>query len=268
MSDHTNNPYTQAFFIIPSYILDLPGLTLGYLKVYEAIFQFWNHNKTCFLSEQSLMDRTKLKRSQIYAALAYFESLNELKRVHRKHKRYIVRPEKIIETDCLDIKLASAAPDPSTIIAQTSAPPDSDVRSTGRDPSAPADHNTKKITKEINTTSTRPSSSIFSDQIKTEMLDLKLETDSRTETEYLAECEYHVMHKSDIKYPVKQRSRALIKLLRILKSNNEVFKCRSDKEIKIASHKQETDEQRQNRQFLEYERYKELNMEGYKSKYL
>ena len=48
MLENKNN-YKETFFIVPSYILDLPGITLGYLKVYETIFQFWNKNQICFI---------------------------------------------------------------------------------------------------------------------------------------------------------------------------------------------------------------------------
>lgn len=145
MNEQNSNTYKSTFFIVPSYILDLPDITLGYLKVYETIFQFWNHNKSCFLSEKALCERTNLKRTQVYAALAYFELHNELKRVQKGTKRYIIRPEKIIETDCLLKDTTSAPPDGSINVNQKHA---IDVRSSGRDPSAPADHNIKKINKE------------------------------------------------------------------------------------------------------------------------
>ncbi|HEY2811785.1 MAG TPA: hypothetical protein VGJ00_10415 [Rhabdochlamydiaceae bacterium] len=145
MNDHTSNTYKSAFFIVPSYLLDLPDISLGYLKVYESIFQFWNHNKSCFLSEKSLCDRTNLGRSQVYAALAYFESHNELRRIKRNGKRYLVRPERALETDLLPLNETSASPDISTNVNQIC---DFDVRPSGRTTSGRADHNIKNLNKE------------------------------------------------------------------------------------------------------------------------
>lgn len=150
MSENHSNTYSSAFFIVPSYILDLDGMTLGYLRVYETIFQFWNHNKTCFLSEKSLCIRTNLKRSQVYAALSFFEQHNELKRVLKNSKRYIVRPEKIIETDCSFIDPDPIQNNTRSNTIQTSGLADVDVRSSGRETSGAADYNIKKINKENN----------------------------------------------------------------------------------------------------------------------
>ena len=94
--------YEDTFFIIPRYIRKLPGLTLAYLDVYETIFQFWNKNKDCFLGENALCERTGYKRAIIYRALRFFEQHNELKRINIKGQRYLVKPEKSIETDCTE----------------------------------------------------------------------------------------------------------------------------------------------------------------------
>lgn len=149
-NNNCNTSYQSAFFVVPSHILNLEGLTLGFLKVYETIFQFWNHGKACFLSEAKLIERTGLQRSQIYEAINYFESRNEMKRVKKNGNRYFIRPEQLIETDFPG--------DPPT-----SAPPDDHVRSTGHTTSAPPDYNNKKLNKEINTTT---SSSINFEQYK------------------------------------------------------------------------------------------------------
>ena len=52
----TSNPssYKETWFIVPSYILDLPNITLGFLRVYEAFFQFHNKGLPCFLSNKLL----------------------------------------------------------------------------------------------------------------------------------------------------------------------------------------------------------------------
>lgn len=215
MIDHAHNTYTSAFFIVPSYILDIPGLTLGFLRVYESIFQFWNHNKTCFLSEKALIARTALKRTQIYEALAFFERHGEVKRVRKGLKRYLLRPEKIIETDCPDIGLVSAPPDVGTTIAQTSATPDVNVRSAGRQTSAPADYNTKKRTKEIKKTSTTSVSSSFiiTEKLDNQYLDYKVDTDPRSDEVFLKHCKHHIENNSDPSLHLNQRRSGIKKIL-------------------------------------------------------
>lgn len=153
MNNQSSNTYTSAFFIIPSYIAYLPGMTLNFLKIYETIFQFWNHNKACYLSEKSLMERTKVCRTQIYDALTYFEKHGEIKRVRKGMKRYLVRPQKVIETDCTDLDPMSGIAEVSTNNNQTSDIADLNVRDSGRNTSGIADYNNKNINKEINTTS-------------------------------------------------------------------------------------------------------------------
>jgi hypothetical protein len=131
-----SEPYKATFFVIPAYILDLPGITLGYLKVYETIFQFWNKGQPCFLGNDALEERTGLTRSYVYNALNFFESINELKRVCKKGKRYFVRPESAIETNCSDNIPESTVVDNRV---HCSGPPESTV----------VDHNIKKINKEL-----------------------------------------------------------------------------------------------------------------------
>ena len=86
--------FNQTFFIVPSYILDLPGLTLGYLKVYETMFQFWNKNQNCFLTTESISSRTKIKRSQIFEALNFFEKHNEIERIQKGRNRFVAKVNK------------------------------------------------------------------------------------------------------------------------------------------------------------------------------
>lgn len=133
MSDQNNNSYKAAFFIVPSYILDLPGLTLGFLKVFETIFQFWNHKLPCYLSDEKLMKRTNLKSTQVYDAFLFFEKHGELIRIKKNGKRHLTQPQKTITSDCTENE-------------PTSAPPD--VRYSGSSTSAVAEHNIKKVNKE------------------------------------------------------------------------------------------------------------------------
>lgn len=229
MSDHDRNAYSATFFIVPSYILDLPGMTLGFLRVYEAIFQFWNHNKSCFLSEKTICEKSNLKRTQIYEALAFFERHNEVKRVRKGMKRFLIRPEKIIETDCIDIIPKSAPPDISTTISQTSAPPDSDVRSTGRNTSAPPDYNKKKLTKEVKKTTTSVVSSsdfVISEKTDKDFLEYKLVTDDRSDRQFLEECQKHIKTNSDPKLFLNQRKSGMKQILKRCFEDGEYFAAR------------------------------------------
>lgn len=91
--------YQAAFFIVPSRIMNLPGLTISYLKVYEAIFQFWNHGKNCFLSDKAIIEKTNLSERCVRDAYIFFESAKELKREKRGLKRYLIQPTLFCETD-------------------------------------------------------------------------------------------------------------------------------------------------------------------------
>jgi hypothetical protein len=93
--------YKAVWFIVPSYILDLPNIEFSYLRIFETIFQFWNHQKPCFLSNEELMNRSKIKsKGTIIKAFTYFEAHNILKRVFKNNgKRYLIQPEKRIEID-------------------------------------------------------------------------------------------------------------------------------------------------------------------------
>lgn len=135
MSDQNNNTYKSAFFIVPSYITELPGITWAFIKVYETIFQFWNHKKPCFLSDSSLLDRAKVGQSQLYEAFAYFERHGELVRRKNNGKRYLVQPERGIEIDCKENIPTSGRPEP-------------DFRQSGSATSGRAEHNKKNLNKE------------------------------------------------------------------------------------------------------------------------
>lgn len=135
--NNSNTSYESVFFIVPSYILKLPGLTLGFLKVYETIFQFWNKGRICFLSNPMIQERTGLGITQVKDALLFFEKAGELKRIHKAGKRYLSRPERFIETD-------------ESTFEQVAAPAAGGSRSSGQGVAAPAAHNIKNRNKEIN----------------------------------------------------------------------------------------------------------------------
>ncbi len=92
--------YQSAFFIVPSRILNLPNITLAQLRVYETIFQFINHDKPCFLSNQMIKERTGISSySTINEAFHFFELHGELKRVLKNGKRYFVQPSRHISVE-------------------------------------------------------------------------------------------------------------------------------------------------------------------------
>ena len=95
--------YQQAFFTVPYRVMQLPDLTIQLLKFYETIFHFWHVGNKCFLNNKSLKERTGMKSdSTIAAAFQYFEKHNEMKRVMKGGKRYIIQPVLSTETDPVD----------------------------------------------------------------------------------------------------------------------------------------------------------------------
>lgn len=102
----TENPskeYTAAFFIVPSSVMNLPNLSISFLKFFETIFQFWNHDKQCFLSNEAIMKRTGIKsRSTIDLAFKYFEKHGEMERIFEGSKRYIVQKILKVEFESVD----------------------------------------------------------------------------------------------------------------------------------------------------------------------
>ena len=113
-----------------------------------------------------------------------------------------------------------------------------------------------------------PSSSsfLFSETTDRNLLNQKLSRDERTDEEFMAQCLDHVENFSDKKFPVLQRANALVKLLKKLKANNEIFReAVSTEQKKKKSYANETDEQRRERQFFEWELIKERDNDGYVS---
>ena len=143
MNSPDNNQYRAAFFIVPSYILDIPNITLSYVKVYETIFQFWNHSKPCYLSLEVISERTGVGKSQICEALNFFEEKGELIRRKKGGRRYFIQPERGIPSDCSENVPESDGAD-------------SGVRPSGQTVSGGADTNKKNLNKETNKTPISP----------------------------------------------------------------------------------------------------------------
>jgi hypothetical protein len=147
MKNKENNQYRAAFFIVPSYILDIPNITLSYVKVYETIFQFWNHSKPCYLSLEVISERTGVGKSQICEALNFFEGKGELLRRKKGGRRYFIQPERAIPDDCSkNIPESGGADSRVLMIAQKiyQSPAERTAESGG------ADTNNKKLNKEYN----------------------------------------------------------------------------------------------------------------------
>lgn len=110
-----SSEYKETWFIVPMRIMELEGLTLGYLKVYQTIFEFWNKHQPCFLSNPKIEKRTGLKPTQIKEALNFFEKVGELERQQIGIKRYLIQPIRRTETD--------SDTDNRSNITQQAAPP-------------------------------------------------------------------------------------------------------------------------------------------------
>ena len=137
--------YESAFFIVPTYITKLPDITWSFIKVYETIFQFWNHGKQCYLSNPAISERTGVGERQVKEALTFFERGGELLRQSIGLKRYLTQPERRIETT------QRGAPAPSSLNnTQVGAPAPQGRRSSALEVGAPAPHKNKKLNKEIN----------------------------------------------------------------------------------------------------------------------
>ncbi len=145
------SPFKNTFFIVPTHILELEGLTLGYLKVFESMFQFWHHNRACFLSTQSLSKRTGLKPRQVFYALEWLESKNIIKRVISKGKRHFEPVYNHVEIE-----------DGSNVIQECTAVHDT-VHSSALSLCTPVHHNIKNLNKENNINTIADSSNTASE---------------------------------------------------------------------------------------------------------
>lgn len=102
--------YKPTFFIIPYRIFELPKVTFAFLKIYETIFQFWNHGCECYLTNEMIQQRTGISSpSTLSDAFVFFEKHGELKRTLKKGTRYLIQPQqKIKDKTSVDKGLATA----------------------------------------------------------------------------------------------------------------------------------------------------------------
>jgi hypothetical protein len=99
-----SSEYQSSFFIVPSRISRLPDITIACLRVYETIFQFWNHGRQCYLSNDAIMERAGItSTSTLSEAFMYLESKGELIRKMKGKKRYFIQPERIVEVDDMPV---------------------------------------------------------------------------------------------------------------------------------------------------------------------
>lgn len=84
---------------LPNHILYLEGVQLSYIKVFVHIFNLWQAEKPCFLSNPELVKRTNLHIDTVKSALQFFEKNNVFKRVQKGNKRYIVQTPKAVEIE-------------------------------------------------------------------------------------------------------------------------------------------------------------------------
>ena len=226
MSDHDCKPsYEETFYIIPRRIRKLPKITLAYLDVYETMFQFWNKQLPCYLSNATIQERTGHGHTVVSDALKFFEEHGELERKIHNGRRYLIQTMRIIETDTHPAD---------------SAPPS---RKRGTPPPANAVHNIKKETNKEITTTTTCSSSFSS--FETKCLEFKHSTDERTNEEFLENVHHHIKLNSDPDAHEYQRQQMLLKLLRNLHQNAAIFKSKGyvSKETQEETRKQ-TDKQK------------------------
>jgi hypothetical protein len=158
----------------------------------------------------------------------YFEKSGEIKRIRKGLKRFLVRLEKVIETDCTHLNLTSGISDVSTNINQTSEIADVNVRDSGRNTSEIADYNTKKRTKEFKNTSTTSVSSSFiiTEKLDKTYLEYKVADDPRTDEIFLKHCKHHIHNNSDPSLHINQRRSGIKKILIKCFEAKEYFESR------------------------------------------
>lgn len=92
--------YKAAFFIVPARIMKLPNLTFAFLRIYETIFQFWNHDRPCVLKNETIMERAEIcSLTTLREAFVYFESHGEMRRETKKGQRYFIQPTRYISIE-------------------------------------------------------------------------------------------------------------------------------------------------------------------------
>lgn len=204
MNEYKNNiPYEDTFYIVPRYIRILCGHNFAFLDVYETMFQFWNKGLTCFLSNPAISQRTGVSLRQVKEALTFFESKGELRREKKGLKRFLIKPERRIETE-------EGAPPPFCINdAQEGAPPPQGGRSTALQEGAPPPPEYKEVEyKEINTSSKFVISQFADEWI----LRIKRESgDKREDNDLLMQVKYRIDNRDQTKHTETQTLKSTVK---------------------------------------------------------
>lgn len=87
---------------LPNHILYIKGVQLSYIKVFVHIFNLWQAEKPCFLSNPELARRTQLHEDTVREAIKFFEKNNILKRIQKLGKRYLVQKTQYVEIEVND----------------------------------------------------------------------------------------------------------------------------------------------------------------------
>ena len=82
---------------LPNHILYLEGVQLSYIKVFVHIFNLWQCDKPCFLSNPELVKRTNLHLDTVKSALQFFEKKNIFKSVKTVKKCYLQKTPKAVD---------------------------------------------------------------------------------------------------------------------------------------------------------------------------
>lgn len=84
---------------LPNHILYLEGVQLSYIKVFVHIFNLWQSNNQCYISNPEFCRRTGLHRDTVIQAINFFERNGVFKRVQKGNKRYLLQTPKAIEIE-------------------------------------------------------------------------------------------------------------------------------------------------------------------------
>ncbi len=114
-----------------------------------------------------------------------------------------------------------------------------------------------------NTTNCESSSSFyFSETLDKNLLNQKLFSDERSDSEFMFEVIEHIDFFSDLKYSRIVRAQAALKMLIKLKSQNIIFRVSGKASATVKPKIQETEKERMNRLFIENELDKERSEPG------
>ncbi len=263
MSDLTNNNYCEnnidkfdglfeqeemgCTIVINETINSITNLAASGLYVYLLC-----RPKNWKINIKHLTQLFNCSKTKIYNLIDHLISLNLLTRTEYRQKgkfleykyRLFIRPRKV------------------QIVQVTPVPKKPDAVNCDA-------YKTKKLKnkEDIKTTNceTPSSSNFFSEKQTKQLLELKLPTDERTSELFLEHCQHHIQkQKNDL--VTNQRIKGLKTILEGLVETGQHFQS-SGFEKSIPT-KTETDEERNERQFFEYELIKEREREGYISKAL